>query len=370
MDDSSSFERVDHEEEGGHDHPHIPSQSFVGLGRSLSLSASSVLSSVTGASSLLGASTEVPAVPLREADEEEEEETEYNGGFEEIRHEDALPSTPPPSFKLDAVLGSLLKPKGLLSAVVVYLAMYWRLRGTYMEGQAAKWEARYHEEVQRGAEANLALKAAEDQAMATLTALYTCQEEQSKCCVAKSPTHMPPYQGSENATKRGKGKVEDEATTESAVVHVPSLNQKTRDLAGAAAGHRAPSSSSSPSSSRHLECDMGEPLTILDNCILHLEAGPCTTEALLQVSGCVGNILTSSEEVLKDMLRHTLGLAQNTVDMTSSLFHNVEGVVDKAACGLMDLLVGNGKGCDYIEEEEEEKGTWTMEDELWWTEEY
>ena len=43
----------------------------------------------------------------------------------------------------------------------------------------------------------------------------------------------------------------------------------------------------------------------LSTCPLHLEAGPgpCTTEALNHLTGCVGHVLTSSELVLKDVFR-------------------------------------------------------------------
>lgn len=68
----------------------------------------------------------------------------------------------------------------------------------------------------------------------------------------------------------------------------------------------------------------------LSNCLLQLHAGPgpCTTDALNQLTGCVGHVLTSSELVLKDVLRQ-VGLRGGSVDglLTASV-----GVILIAVC--------------------------------------
>ncbi|EWM26344.1 hypothetical protein Naga_100268g5 [Nannochloropsis gaditana] len=103
--DSALYERVEHvqeQEEPQQDHTQIPSQSFVGLGRSLSLSASSVLNSVTSnASNLLtGGSNGFPcptpkaAHAPKEGSSVGEEKDEDEDDFEKVRREDAFP--PPP----------------------------------------------------------------------------------------------------------------------------------------------------------------------------------------------------------------------------------------------------------------------------------
>ena len=204
--DSASFERVENEQQQQqppHDHTQIPTQSFVGLGRSLSLSASSVLSSVTNSASSLLLYSGPATTPVEEEESDEfnvnhtveDDDEEEEDGFEQIRREDAFP--PPPSFsswvapKIDASLTSLLTPKGVLSAVVVLLAITWRLKGSFHEGQAGKWEARFREEARWGLELDEALKVALAQAQQAVSALSTCQQEQAVCCVTRGPTVMP-----------------------------------------------------------------------------------------------------------------------------------------------------------------------------------
>lgn len=106
--DSALYERVEHvqeQEEPQQDHTQIPSQSFVGLGRSLSLSASSVLNSVTSSASnllLTGGSNGSPcptpkaAHAPKEGSSVGENKDEDEDDFEKVRREDAFP--PPPSF--------------------------------------------------------------------------------------------------------------------------------------------------------------------------------------------------------------------------------------------------------------------------------
>ena len=326
--DSASFERVEPEQQhqqSPHDHTQIPTQSFVGLGRSLSLSASSVLSSVTNsASSLL-----LPSGPATTPEEEEEndesnvnhtveddDEEEEEDDFEQIRREDAFP--PPPSFsswvapKIDAALTSLLTPKGVLSAVVVLLAITWRLKGSFHEGQAGKWEARFREEARRGVELDGALKVALAQAQQAVSALSTCQQEQAVCCVTRGPTVMPwiraQGQGQEQEngikTKQGQqvqqqGEVEKQAHPghvneyAGATAAPPTYSTHSQTCPPSAEPSSFPPSSGAATAMR------------LSTCLLHLEAGPgpCTTEALNHLTGCVGHVLTSSELVLGDVFR-------------------------------------------------------------------
>ena len=322
--DSASFERVEHEQQQQHDHTQIPTQSFVGLGRSLSLSASSVLSSVTNsASSLL-----LPGGPATTPEESEEreqsntvnhtiedDEEEEDDDFEQIRREDAFP--PPPSFstwvapKIDAALSSLLTPKGVLSAVVVYLAMYWRLKGTYHEGKAGVWETRFRDEARRGLELDEALKVALAQAQQAVSALSTCQQEQAVCCVTREPTMMPWIRAQENGTKTK----QQQQQQQQGEVEKPEMGGEHRGHVNEFAGATAapPSSSSSSSYSTHPQtCPPSFPPSSgaatamrLSNCLLHLKAGPgpCTVEAMNHLTGCVGHVLTSSELVLKDVFR-------------------------------------------------------------------
>ena len=213
--------------------------------------------------------------------------------------------------KIDAALTSLLTPKGVLSAVVVYLAVYWRLKGTYHEGKAGVWEARFREEARRGLELDEALKVALAQAQQAVSALSTCQQEQAVCCVTRGPTVMPwiRAQGRENGTKTKQQRQQQQQQQQEGELGVKHQGH-VNEYAGATA---AP-----PSYSTHPQTcpPSAEPSSFppssgaatamkLSNCLLHLEAGPgpCTVEALNHLTGCVGHVLTSSELVLKDVFR-------------------------------------------------------------------
>ena len=208
----------------------------------------------------------------------------------------------------------------MLSAVVVYLAMYWRLKGSFHEGQARKWEVRFREEARRGLELDEALKVALAEAQHAVGALSTCQQEQTACCVARGPTIMPwiRAQGQENGTKFKKQQQQQQQQQQEVKVEAQEIGDAHPGHAYEFAGATiAPTSYSTdpktcPSSvepSSFPPSSGAATAMRLSNCLLHLHAGPgpCTNEALNQLTGCVGHVLTSSELVLKDVLRQVGG---------------------------------------------------------------
>lgn len=330
--DSALYERVEHvqeQEEPQQDHTQIPSQSFVGLGRSLSLSASSVLNSVTSnASNLLtGGSNGFPcptpkaAHAPKEGSSVGEEKDEDEDDFEKVRREDAFP--PPPSFgtwmgpKLDSALGYLLTLKGVTSAVIMYLAVYWRLKGSFYEGQAGKWEARYREQVDKGRTMEAALKTALAEAMQARDGLALCQEEQASCCLTRGPTPMPAMPANPTGAKNESGTLESGTSSPA--------NERRGGRSGRKGAHSHPISNPDPSFTSVGSPPRPEPSVVpptprrpsflppggssptphLSRCLLHLDVNqsPCTAEALQHLTGCVGHVLTSSELVLKEALK-------------------------------------------------------------------
>lgn len=108
----------------------------------------------------------------------------------------------------------------------------------------------------------------------------------------------------------------------------------------------------------------GKHVTLLDNCFLRVQGGPCSEEALQALQEGLGHVLAHGQVTVGGVVKGTVGLAQGVLGA-------LEGLVDDAAAAasalsldaLADVLgVGvGGAGMPWFEAEGEGEGDWRRE---------